>query len=130
MKQNYFIIFDTIEGAYICLNEQGDSLLTYSTERGASDAFELHYEQCHELNHTWSTSAMLHWMALKPFIVALSADLSPFEVINTLSLQAPDPKVYLLSSIAVRSIKGLKVDLSTCLQYKVSSIRLMVTDSA
>ncbi|RUT06468.1 hypothetical protein DSM106972_027250 [Dulcicalothrix desertica PCC 7102] len=124
-KQNYFIVFDTIEGAYLCLNEEGNSLLTYSTEKEAREYFELHYQECHELGLTWSTSATLHWATLKPFIVSINAELSPADVVDTLSAQAPDSTVFSLSSIAVRSIKGLKVDLWTCRQYEVSQVSLI-----
>jgi hypothetical protein len=125
MKQNYFIVFDTTEGAYLCLTGQGDSILTFPTERKASDFFELHYQECHARDITWSTSAAMHWLVLKPFIIALDTSLSPVEVVNTLSSQAPDPVVYSLHSLAVRSIKGLKVDLDSCLQYEISKIRIM-----
>jgi hypothetical protein len=40
-KQNYFIILNTIEGAYLPLNPENNDLLTYFTEKQARDAFEL-----------------------------------------------------------------------------------------
>ncbi|BDA71815.1 unknown protein [Calothrix sp. PCC 7716] len=129
VKQNYFIILDTIEGAYLCLTPNGNAILTYSTDEEARNLFELHYQECHEHQEslTWSTSAALHWMVLKPFVVALDASLSPIEVINMLSNgKAPDPTVYSLHSTVVRTIKGLKVDLNSCRQYEVSQVRLIV----
>ncbi|MBW4599715.1 MAG: hypothetical protein KME29_08875 [Calothrix sp. FI2-JRJ7] len=128
MKQNYFIIFDTAEGAYLCLTPDGNAILTYSTHKEARDVFELYYQECHEHNEsiTWSTSATLHWMILKPFVVALDASLSPVEVVNMLSNLAPDPTVYSLRSTVVRTIQGLKVDLNTCRQYEISQVRLIV----
>ncbi|MFN6571956.1 hypothetical protein [Dendronalium sp. ChiSLP03b] len=126
-KQNYFIIFDTTEGAYLPLNPDNNNLLTYSTQKQARDAFELGYKEYHEQpSSTWSTSAALHWLNLKPFVVALSASLTPMEALTTLSnSDTPDLKVYSLSSIAVRSIKAAKVDLETCRHYEVSKVELI-----
>jgi hypothetical protein len=126
-KQNYFIIFDTTEGAYLPLNLDSNGLLTYSTEKQARDAFELNYKENHEQpSATWSTSAALHWLNLKPFVVALNASLTPMEVLMTLSnSDTPDLKVYSLSSIAVRSIRAARVDLETCRHYEVSKVELI-----
>jgi hypothetical protein len=126
-KQNYFVIFDTAEGAYLPLNPDSNGLLTYSSPNLARDAFEVSYKECHEQpSATWSTSAALHWMNLKPFVVALSVSLTPMEVLITLSnSDTPDFKVYSLSSIAVRSIRAVKVDLETCRHYEVSQVELI-----
>jgi hypothetical protein len=126
-KQNYFVIFDTIEGAYLPLNPSNNGLLTYSTQKQARDAFELNYKECHQqASATWSTSAALHWINLKPFVVALNASLTPMEVLTTLSNSStPDNKVYSLSSVAVRSIKGVKVDLEICRRYEISQVELI-----
>lgn len=126
-KQNYFIILDTTEGAYLPLNPDNNSLLTYSTEKQARDAFELGYKDYHEQpSATWSTSAALHWLNLKPFVVALSASLTPMEALTTLSnSDTPDLKVYSLSSIAVRFIRAVRVDLETCRHYEVSKVELI-----
>lgn len=128
VKQNYFIILDTIEGAYLCLTPNGNAILTYATPEEARNLFELHYQECHEHQEslTWSTSAALHWMSLKPFVVALDASLSPTEAVNILSnSKAPDSTVYSLRSTVVRTIQGLKVDLSSCRKYEVSQVRLI-----
>lgn len=126
-KQNYFIIFDTTEGAYLPLNPDKNGLLTYSSQEQARDALELNYKECHEQQSgIWSTSAALHWLNLKPFVVALSASLTPMEALKELSnSDTPDLKVYSLSSIAVRSIKAAKVDLETCRHYEVSKVELI-----
>lgn len=126
-KQNYFIILDSTEGAYLPLNPDNNSLLTYSSQEQARDAFELGYKDCHQQpSATWSTSAALHWMNLKPFVVALSDSLSPMEALTTLSnSDTPDLKVYSLSSIAVRSIMAVRVDLETCRHYEVSQVELI-----
>ncbi|MBD2458827.1 hypothetical protein H6G80_32815 [Nostoc sp. FACHB-87] len=126
-KYNYFIILNTTEGAYLPLNPDNKGLLTYSTQKQARDAFELNYKESHEQQSaTWSTSAALNWLNLQPFVVALSASLTPMEVLNTLSnSNTPDLKVYSLSSIAVRSIMAAKVDLETCRNYEVSKIELI-----
>ncbi|MEC4816350.1 MAG: hypothetical protein SAK29_24240 [Scytonema sp. PMC 1069.18] len=118
---------NTTEGAYLPLSPDQNNLLTYSTEKEARDAFELNYKECHEQQSaTGSASAALHWLNLKPFVVALSASLTPIEVLIALSnSDTPDPKVYSLSSIAVRCIRAAKVDLDTCRNYKVSQIKLM-----
>lgn len=126
-KYNYFVIFDTIEGAYLPINPSNKALLTYSTQKEACNAFELNYKENHEQpSATWSTSATLHWLNLKPFVVALNASLTPMEVLTTLSNSStPDNKVYSLSSVAVRSITGVKVDLETCRNYEVSQVELI-----
>ncbi|NWF61750.1 MAG: hypothetical protein HXY43_21455 [Fischerella sp.] len=126
-KHNYFIIFDTSEGAYLCLNPDNKGLLTYSTPKQACDAFELGYKERHQQHSsTWSTSATLHWLNLKPFVVALSASLTPMEVLKALSnSDTPDLKVYSLSSVAVSHVKGAKVDLETCRHYEVSKVELI-----
>ncbi|MCG6135153.1 MAG: hypothetical protein MET45_10880 [Nostoc sp. LLA-1] len=126
-KQNYFIILNTMEGAYLPLNPDNNALLTYSSQEQARDAFEVGYKECHKQpSATWSTSAALHWMNLKPFVVALSASLTPMEVLITLSnSDTPDLKAYSLSSIAVRSIRAVKVDLETCRHYEVSKVELI-----
>ncbi|BAB77477.1 hypothetical protein ACN23B_30660 (plasmid) [Anabaena sp. FACHB-709] len=126
-EQNYFIIFNTTEGAYLPLNPDDNGLLTYSTQKQARDAFELNYKEHHEQQSaTWSTSAAIHWLNLQPFVVALSASLTPMEVLTTLSnSDTPDLKVYSLSSIAVRSIRAARVDLETCRHYEVSQVELI-----
>ena len=126
-KHNYFIIFDTTEGAYLCLNTDNKGLSTYSTLKQACDAFELGYKKCHEqTSPTWSASATFNWINLRPFVVALNESLTPLEVLTTLSnSDTPDLQVYSLSSDAVRHVKGAKVDLETCRQYEVSSIKLI-----
>lgn len=126
-KQNYFIILDTTEGAYLPLNPDNNGLLTYSTQKQACDAFELNYKERHEQQSaTWSTSAAIHWLNLQPFVVALSANLTPMEALKELSSSdTPDLKVYSLSSIAVRSIRAVRVDLETCRHYEVSKIELI-----
>jgi hypothetical protein len=126
-KQNYFIIFDTTEGAYLPLNPDNNSLLTYSTPNLARDAFELGYKDCYEqTSSTWSTSAVMHWLNLKPFVIALNANLTPIEVLATLSLNNTlDLNLYTLSSVAVRNVKGVKVDLETCRHYEVSRVELI-----
>lgn len=105
----------------------GKNLLTYSTETSARDAFELGYKENHENpDFTWSASATLHWMNLKPFVVALDVNLTAKEVLTTLSnSDTPDVKVYSLSSAAVRRVKGVKVDLNTCRRYEVSRVELI-----
>jgi hypothetical protein len=126
IKHNYFIIFDTTEGAYLALNTS-DNLLTYSTEISAREAFESGYKQYHEnTDFTWSASATLHWLNLKPFVVSLNASLTPVEVLTTLAnSDTPDLKVYSLSSAAVRHVKGVKVDLNICRRYEVSQVELI-----
>lgn len=126
-KQNYFIILNTTEGAYLPLNPENNDLLTYLTQKQARDAFELNYKENHEQQSaTWSTSAAIHWINLQPFVVALSASLTPMEVLTTLSnSDTPDLKVYSLSSIAVRSIRAARVDLETCRHYEVSQVELI-----
>lgn len=65
-------------------------------------------------------------MNLKPFVVALSVSLTPMKVLTTLSnSDTPDFKAYSLSSIAVRSIRAVKVDLETCRYYEVSKVELI-----
>ncbi|MCC5640801.1 hypothetical protein LC593_34235 [Nostoc sp. CHAB 5844] len=126
-KYNYFIILNTTEGAYLPLNPDNNGLLTYSTEKQARDAFQLNYKEHHEQpSATWSTSAALHWLNLQPFVISLSASLTPMEVLTTLSnSDTPDLKMYSLSSIAVRSIRAVRVDLETCRDYEVSKIELI-----
>ncbi|MEC4887507.1 MAG: hypothetical protein SAL70_40290 [Scytonema sp. PMC 1070.18] len=126
-KYNYFVILNTREGAYLPLTPDNNNLLTYSTEKEARDAFEVNYKECYEQQSaTGSTSAALHWLNLKPFVVALSASLTPIEVLIALSnSDTPDLKVYSLSSIAVRCIRAAKVDLDTCRNFEVSQIKLM-----
>ncbi|MBD2341820.1 hypothetical protein H6G64_33340 [Calothrix sp. FACHB-156] len=126
-KYNYFIILNTTEGAYLPLNPDNNGLLTYSSQEQARNAFELNYKEHHEQQSaTWSTSAALHWLNLKPFVVALSASLTPMEVLTTLSnSDTPDLQAYSLSSIAVRSIRAARVDLETCRHYEVSQIKLI-----
>lgn len=125
-KQNYFIIFDTAEGAFLCLDDN-NSLSTFSTEKKALDAFELGYREYHQRESaTWSASAAIHWINLKPFVVSLDASISAIEAFKVLAnTETPDLKVYSLSSIAVRSIKAAKVDLETCRQYEVSRVQLI-----
>jgi len=127
IKHNYFIIVDTIKGAYLLLEAKNNSLLAYSTQKQACDAFELGYRDYHEnTSITLSASAALHWLNLKPFVVALSASLTPMEVLTTLAnSDTPDFQVYSLSSIAVHHVRGVKVDLNTCKQYKVSQVELI-----
>jgi hypothetical protein len=126
-KLNYFIVFDTTEGAYLSFHPNNNGLLTYSTENCAREAFELSYKQYHEnTDFTWSASAALHWMNLRPFVVALDVSLSPAEVVTTLAnSDMPDLKVYSLSSDAVRHVKAVKVDLNTCRRYEVSRVELI-----
>jgi hypothetical protein len=124
-KQNYFIVFDTAEGAFICLDDD-NNLSIFSTEKKALDAFELGYREYHQReSETWSASAALHWMNLKPFVVSLDASISAIEAFKALAnTETPELKVCSLSSIAVRSIKAVKVDLETCRQYEVSRVQL------
>jgi hypothetical protein len=128
IKYNYFIIFDTTEGAYMSL-DANNNLSTYSTVASARSAFESDYKQCHEnTDFTWSASATLHWLNLKPFVVSLNANLTPFEVLTILAnSDTPDVKVYSLSSAAVRHVKAAKVDLNTCRRYEVSRVELINT---
>ena len=125
-KHNYFIIFDTTEGAYLCL-DTNNNLLTYSTVAFARSAFESGYKEYHEnTDFTWSASAASHWMNLRPFVVALDVNLTAKEVLTTLAnSDTPDVKAYSLSSAAVRRVKGAKVDLSTCRHYSVSRVELI-----
>ena len=46
IKHNYFIIFDTTEGAYVCL-DTNNNLLTYSTETSARSSWESGYKEYH-----------------------------------------------------------------------------------
>ena len=126
-KHNYFIIFDTTEGAYLSVDANNNSLLAYSTQKQACDAFELGYKEYHENpSLTGSISATLHWLNLKPFVVALSANLTPMEILTTLAnSDTPEIKTYSLSSIAVHHVRGVKVDLNTCQHYKVSQVELI-----
>ena len=126
-KYNYFIVFDTREGAYLSLNQDNNSLLTYSTENIAREAFEWGYKKFHEKNDfSWSSGAALHWMNLKPFVVALDANLTAREVVTTLAnSDTPDVNVYSLSSVTVRRVKGAKVDLNTCRRYEVSNVEFI-----
>ncbi|NJL64768.1 MAG: hypothetical protein HC903_26845 [Methylacidiphilales bacterium] len=99
---------------------------TFSTEKKALDAFELGYREYHQRESaTWSASAAIHWINLKPFVVSLDASISAIEAFKALAnTETPDLKVYSLSSIAVRSIKAAKVDLAICRQYEVSRVQL------
>lgn len=126
-KQNYFIIFDTTEGAFLAYDADKNSLVTFSTEKQARDAFELNYKEYHEQDSpTWGASATLQWINLKPFVIALPADLTPMEVLTTLTnSDTPDIKAYSLSSDVVRRLGGIKVDLETCCNYQVSKVELI-----
>lgn len=126
-KQNYFIIFDTTEGAFLSYDADKNSLITFSNEQQARDAFELNYKEYHEQDSpTWGASATLQWLNLKPFVIALPANLTPIEVLTRLTnSDTPDIKVYSLSSNAVRRLGGIKVDLTTCRNYQVSEVELI-----
>ncbi len=126
-QQNYFIVFDTTEGAFISYNADKNTLVTFRTEQEAHDAFELNYKQNHEQDSTtWSGSAAIHWMNLKPFVVALANTTTALEVITTLAnCDIADIKSYSLNSVAVSHISGIKVDLDICHHYQVSKIRLI-----
>jgi hypothetical protein len=126
-KQNYFIIFDTTEGAFLSYDADKNSLITFSTEKQARDAFELNYKEYHEQDSpTWGASAALQWINLRPFVIALPADLTPMEVLTRLTnSDTPDIKAYSLSSDVVRRLGGIKVDLTICRNYQVSKVELI-----
>jgi hypothetical protein len=126
-QQNYFIVFDTTEGAFLAYDVEKNSLVTYRTEQEAHDAFEIGYKENHEKESiTWSGSAAIHWLNLKPFVIALPDNITPVEVITTLAnCDLPDIKSYSLHSIAVGRTQGIKVDLKTCRGYQVSEIKLI-----
>jgi hypothetical protein len=125
--QNYFIVFDTSEGAFLAYDADKNSLVTFRTEKEARDAFEIGYKENHEQESaTWSGSAAIHWMNLKPFVIALPNNITPVEVITTLAnCDISEIKSYSLHSVAVTRTQGIKVDLEICRNYKVSKIELI-----
>lgn len=127
MKQNYFIVLDTTEGAFLGLHPEDSHLLTYSSANLAHEACDLGYKQNHEnINTSWSTSAALRWMNLKPFVVALDATLTAIETLIILSnSNTPELEVYSLSKDALRRVRGIKVDLETCRNYQTSPLELI-----
>ncbi|MBD2629640.1 hypothetical protein [Trichormus variabilis] len=126
-QQNYFIIFDTTEGAFLAYDAEKNSLVTYRTEQEARDAFEIGYKKNHEQESaTWSASAAIHWMNLQPFVINLPVNLTPMEVITTLAnCDISEIQSYSLHSTAVRHTQGIKVDLETCRGYQVSEVKLI-----
>lgn len=116
---NYFIIFQVDGQAYLSLTERKE-IVTFATVEEARASFESGYKNNHELGGSWSTSAALHWLNLKPFIVALPTSFNPLETIKVLTNQeSPSLQVEQVSSAAVRTMNVIKVDLEACLARKV-----------
>jgi hypothetical protein len=127
MTNNYFLVFDTSEGAFLAYNSQNNCLVTFRTEQEARDAVELGYKENYEQESlTWSGSATIHWLNLQPFVVGLPNNITPVEVITTLAnCDISEIKSYSLHSVAVTRTQGIKVDLDICRNYEVSKIELI-----
>ncbi len=116
---NYFIIFRTQGKAFLSLTED-KSLCTFRSAEKAKAAFETGYKSSHELDATWSTSAALHWLGLNPFIITLPTTMSALEVLKTLTEEdEPNLQVQRLSSVAVRTLNVVEVNLEACLKLEI-----------
>lgn len=127
MTNNYFLVFDTSEGAFLAYNAENNCLVTFRTEQEARDAVEIGYKENFEQESaTWAASGAIHWLNLKPFVIALPTSLTPVEVITTLAnCDISEIKSYSLHSVAVTRTQGIKVDLDICRNYEVSKIKLV-----
>jgi hypothetical protein len=125
MDKNYFIVLDTSEGAYLSL-DRSDRLLAFSTLEQAKAALELNYKDYLERDSmTWGVSAALHWITLRPFVIALNNNLSVREALTLLAGDdGLDPKIYSFSSVSVPSMRVVKVNLQIFRNYEVAKVQL------
>lgn len=121
---NYFIIINTVEGAFILL--KNNAILAYEDKQKAIDYFEKGYSDTLALDATWQTSTVVSWMSLRPFVIEVPKDIDVFKLLQTLqNTENPDLRLFDISSSAVRRLSGVRIQLQEADKFKVHTVQLL-----
>jgi hypothetical protein len=122
MKKMYFVIINSKDEYFLLLNEQ-KSITVHKTKQEALDVFGAGYEEFASRGGTWATSAVIHWMSIKPFVIEVE-EMSALELVQLLQdSEAPNLKYAVLTSdVMPGGIKGLPIKKEIALKYNVGLV--------
>ena len=84
----------------------GKSISAFKTVEEAQDCFG--YKDCHNRDHTWSSSACIHWMEYNPVIYELASE-NPEDLRKIFFPTQESLNIFELGSIAGR-VSGLAIE--------------------